>query len=266
MKHYVAMSNFSMLMNPEKILQWALDKNYDGIEIWFDVPYFHVDEIDKKMIKMYAEKQNRIKYTAHAPIYGINISCVNPGIRKESIRQIKKTARWCRELGIKSIAVHPGKAPVAEKRVIDEVKKITYNSLKEIKESMAVENIEILIENIAIAEQDIDRDIRYFKRLIEKLDVGICYDTGHANINWRNEKIQELFGNRIKRVHVSDNRGYKDEHLSAGEGNVQWDRCRFLSKGELPMVHEVRSGKKTKGSNIKSREALEKLFHVKQSG
>ncbi len=53
--------------------------------------------------------------------------------------------------------------------------------------------------------------------------VGICWDTGHANLMSMNqaEKIQML-GHRIKCTHIHNNFGSRDHHLPPDQGNIPW--------------------------------------------
>lgn len=52
---------------------------------------------------------------------------------------------------------------------------------------------------------------------------GICWDTGHANLNQINqpEAIRQI-GKRLKALHINDNRGTRDDHLLPYLGYVDW--------------------------------------------
>lgn len=53
---------------------------------------------------------------------------------------------------------------------------------------------------------------------------GICWDTGHANLNRLNqpESIRQM-GKRLKALHINDNRGEKDDHLLPYLGRIEWE-------------------------------------------
>lgn len=53
---------------------------------------------------------------------------------------------------------------------------------------------------------------------------GICWDTGHGNLNKINqpEAIRQM-GKRLKALHINDNRGEKDEHQLPYLGNISWE-------------------------------------------
>ena len=61
-------------------------------------------------------------------------------------------------------------------------------------------------------------------------DVGLLLDLGHLNIssnllefdkNIFLEKFLDLFGHRLLEVHISENNGFKDEHLAVRKNSWQ---------------------------------------------
>jgi len=46
--------------------------------------------------------------TLHAPSYDVNVSSINPGIRKESIRQMQRSLKLAAALGATVVVMHPG--------------------------------------------------------------------------------------------------------------------------------------------------------------
>ncbi len=54
--------------------------------------------------------------------------------------------------------------------------------------------------------------------------IGFCFDSGHANINLKNQfKECEEYRSRIMAVHLHDNNAESDQHLSPFSGTVDWD-------------------------------------------
>jgi sugar phosphate isomerase/epimerase len=53
--------------------------------------------------------------------------------------------------------------------------------------------------------------------------VGICWDTGHANIQELDQnRALRILGDRLKATHIQDNNGRSDQHLLPFYGNVDW--------------------------------------------
>lgn len=58
-------------------------------------------------------------------------------------------------------------------------------------------------------------------------NLGICLDTGHANVHRAQnpallEQFFEEFREDLLHLHISDNHGAVDEHILPGEGNIDW--------------------------------------------
>lgn len=71
---------------------------------------------------------------------------------------------------------------------------------------------------------------QHYEQLIELVDsfadpmVGICWDTGHANLSFLDqERALRTIGSRLKVLHINDNHGMRDEHVLPYMGTVDWD-------------------------------------------
>jgi len=54
--------------------------------------------------------------------------------------------------------------------------------------------------------------------------LGICLDTGHANLIEPPDKYLEKIAPRLTALHVSDNSGDYSSHLPPGEGKIDWKK------------------------------------------
>lgn len=99
------------------------------------------------------------------------------------------------------------------------------------------------------AHENLDRYVQYGKRvgvamaletdwhsshrLIEFVEpfeadfCGICFDTGHAQIDSGAVSLAKLLGPRVIATHLHDNDGQSDQHLPPFEGNINW--AKFIS-------------------------------------
>jgi sugar phosphate isomerase/epimerase len=59
--------------------------------------------------------------------------------------------------------------------------------------------------------------------LAQKLNCGICWDVGHANVSgYKMSEQMEILRGKIDVLHIHDNHGARDEHLLPFEANVDW--------------------------------------------
>ncbi len=72
--------------------------------------------------------------------------------------------------------------------------------------------------------------------------IGICLDTGHANVGGELIHAVRRFQSRLATLHVSDNNGEMDEHGLPEEGNIKWPRfLAALAQGSYdgPFMYEL---------------------------
>lgn len=74
--------------------------------------------------------------------------------------------------------------------------------------------------------------------------LGICLDSGHANMIWGNEMTEVIrkYGDRLYAVHLHDNYGAADFHMIPGEGRIDWKSVMTAlaqSAYEGPLVMEL---------------------------
>jgi len=75
--------------------------------------------------------------------------------------------------------------------------------------------------------------------------VGLCYDSGHENVQGACFRLLERFGSRLVSLHIHDNRG-TDTHTLPYEGSIDWDRfrgvlSRLQYRGNLLLEADIRN-------------------------
>ena len=89
--------------------------------------------------------------------------------------------------------------------------------------------VEILLENIPNALSSAERLTHFLE--ITHLDLGFCFDTGHANMNEGAPEAFQILRDRIRSTHVHDNDGVHDAHLFPylkPGGTIDWRRMMEL--------------------------------------
>ncbi len=119
-----------------------------------------------------------------------------------------------------------------------------FSSLEELKSFARQRGVEILIENIPNALSSAQKLLEFFE--ITHLNLGVCFDVGHANLMEGVEAAFELLESRIHSLHVHDNNGKDDKHLFPGihsGGTVDWKRTmELLRRGHdrYPLLLELK--------------------------
>lgn len=185
----------------------------------------------------------------HTPTIDLNPASLNPGIREETLLQLKETLDLASKIGAKAITTHPGMIH----RLEDRIRKIAqYYSIETLKEANRyAEDLGVIF-----SVENMPHRYAYFCNTAQEhayfLDQCGCHGTvdwGHANTSKDPESFLKL--QNIYYYHLSDNNGEKDQHLPLGEGTLDLGLINGIKRGiiELNSYADV----------LKSRDTLIKL-------
>ena len=165
-----------------------------------------------------------LSYSIHAPISDINLGSLNERIREDSVIEILTTAESAANLGIDLMTVHPGltsmAVPYMEEKAIEKAKR----SLSSIDRISAEYGVRIAVENMPAFPFMLGRTAEELNELIGTTNLGFCLDIGHANTTDQIDELIKAFRDRLINVHIHDNHGENDEHLTLGEGSIDFKK------------------------------------------
>lgn len=178
-------------------------------------------------------------YTQHLGEFAENLGVTfvqahSPGgnpLRYDESRQVLldatiRSIEVCGILGIPNTVVHAGVMNGIGKEEYFERNLEFYRQLFPIMEKTGVR---VLAENSAHAIMGerfyfyTGTDMREFIEYAGHPLLGVCWDTGHANMEGNQYKEILSLGDTLKAVHINDNRGKMDEHTIPYFGTVSMD-------------------------------------------
>ena len=189
-----------------------------------------------------AEGQGACFNQAHAPVPVIRFSKDYEGL----LACIRRSIRACHMLGIPQMVYHSLICPEAL-GLGGTWHEANTEFFHTVMEDAAKYGVGICIENVWPVCKYMQHPLWQTEELIAFADslgddsiVGICWDTGHGNLtgnghNYRREANPELapFGNqyenitrigpRLRALHIDDNNGLDDDHVTPGFGTIVWD-------------------------------------------
>jgi sugar phosphate isomerase/epimerase len=119
-----------------------------------------------------------------------------------------------------------------------------FSSLEELSIFARQRGVDVLLENTPNSLASAERLLLFLERT--HLELNICLDTGHANMNEGVDSAFKLLHRRIRSTHVHDNNGKDDTHLfplAGNEGTIDWaramDSLRTLP-AECPLLLELK--------------------------
>lgn len=177
---------------------------------------------------------------SHAPWgRGKELGTAEENLHGQAVARHKMFLRFCQELGIDTMTVHPGGGPDP-----DAAFAALLRSLEELLPEAERTGVTICLENVWTPMDHSSRLLEAVRRF-DSPYLGLCYDSGHANLSekgrffpeesvvprsWTNlglsvtweENLAEKFRPWLVNCHLHDNHGVTDEHNLPGDGTVDW--------------------------------------------
>ncbi|MDR2865898.1 MAG: sugar phosphate isomerase/epimerase [Methanomassiliicoccaceae archaeon] len=183
-----------------------------------------------------------VKFSIHAPISDVNLAALSERMREAATMEIIATMEHAIELNASTVTFHPGMfsfvVPGQEQRSLEKAKR----SIRTIDRLMREFKITACVENMPSFKFFIGRTAKEMLELVDGTDMRICFDIGHANTMDQIDEMTDLLGDRIKNVHIHDNKGDNDDHMTIGDGNIDFTKAlKKLSKYKGKYIIEARS-------------------------
>lgn len=212
------------VLDPEHVWE-TVSKNFGLWEIFSEA-----ENSVTKFSSRFNEKKGSydMSYSIHAPICDVNIASVNEKMRESSVEEMIRTMEHANRMGIKTVTIHPG----IYSMVLYDVKHISVRhakeSLKTIEKGAEEYGVTAAIENMPSFAIMMGQTPGELLELIGGTDLKICFDIGHANTMGLIDECIDAFDGRIANIHIHDNMGKNDDHMTIGDGKI--DFVRVLSK------------------------------------
>jgi sugar phosphate isomerase/epimerase len=209
---------------------------FDYLELAMDPPEAHHLQLRaaRDTIRKALEKY-RMGLVCHLPTF-LHTADLTPGIRRASREELQASIVVAAHLGARRAVLHPSCIGGMGRHVPALAADYARQSLDAAVEWAARAGIDLCLENLFPpltpfgAMEDWDQVFERYPAL------GLTLDIGHAHIG-PNGMAGVLtfiarFKSRLRHLHVSDNRGHRDDHLPIGDGLID-----FAAVGEA--LHRV---------------------------
>jgi sugar phosphate isomerase/epimerase len=206
--------------------------------------------------------------SVHSPLYAdyewgragappVNIASTDRAGRIEAMDEIKRALEIAEQIPFRFLVQHLGSPNESFSEKGFEAAMTSIEHLRAFAKPLGVR---ILLENIP-------NELSTPDRLIEMIrgahfdDVGVCFDTGHANMAGSVREGFEVLRSHICSTHIHDNDKMKDSHLWPGQGTIDWKETMELLRSAPqtpPLLLEIAEDEKLNPLD-KLAETFEKL-------
>ncbi len=164
-------------------------------------------------------------HSFHAPFADdIDITAPDPTAHRRALDEIHAAADAAAVCGAECFVLHPG----PERDDLSEAQRLPRmergaRTLERIADRCRSLGLTLMLENMLphLFTGRI-RDLLWLLGALDRTDVGVCLDTGHAFLAGDLDTIVQKLTGHLWMVHANDNRGHGDDHLPPGEGEIDW--------------------------------------------
>lgn len=197
-------------------------RNGLGLEIMlYDTNWICGSPVEKVADLAALLRAEDIEVSVHGPIHDLNPGSLDTVIRDYTLHCYFKTLAICHALGAKSLVFHLGINPLLPESALDswlEGSLLTWKPIVDMAEQLQVT---LRLENMFVLSPSFLVDL---KDGLNSHAVKTCFDIGHFCVHSNvplNQWLDEL-GDDLVEVHLNDTSGKEDEHLSLGEGVIDF--------------------------------------------
>lgn len=193
-------------------------------------------------------------HSVHAPLYSdyewgrtgsppINVAATERAARIDAMDEIKRAIELAEHIPFRFLIQHIG---LPNESFNDRKFESAMTSIEHLRAFAKPLGVRVLLENIP-------NELSTPERLMEFIhathfdDVGICFDTGHANMMSDVPSAFETVKTFVHSTHVHDNDKDRDSHLWPGAGTIDWKQTvGLLSEAphKPPLLLEIEDNEK----------------------
>jgi len=208
----------------------------------------HFDYTSRAHVQEIAEwfRSNSVApLSIHAPLYsdhemgrdgapGVNVVHPEKTRRIDAMDEIKRSIEAAEQIPFRYVTIHLGERHDEwSPRTLEH----SMTALEHLRAFASPIGVKINVENIL---NDVTRPehILAVLRTGHFTDIGVCLDTGHANISGSVATVLADLKPHIRAAHIHDNHGERDEHLWPGDGTIHWPE----TMAELKAAPQLEAG------------------------
>ncbi len=196
-------------------------------------------------------------FSVHSAIADTNAAALNPRMREASAMEFLSEMEAAYMMGAQTITIHPGLINLALSDVRERSIAAAQETMRALDRAQTEYGVKVAVENMPNFFAMLGKTASELEKIVDSTDLGICFDIGHANTSGQIDAMIETFGDRIVNIHIHDNMGVKDDHMTIGAGTI--DFRRVISKlGFYKGNYIIES--KTLDSAAESQKVLSKLL------
>jgi len=202
----------------------AADHGYDYVEVMLDGAGARDRLAPRRDELRTALTDHGVGCTVHLPFGSIDPGSPFDAVRSGAVAELEAHLDLAAALGATKATLHPTTDAWGPAHDDETVGDAIVESVRHLDGYAADRDVELVAENIPKGRFDTNR----IDELLDRTDVSMCLDTGHARVDGRDDggiaALIDAHADRISHFHLNDVRRSRDEHLPIGSGFVDFER------------------------------------------
>jgi sugar phosphate isomerase/epimerase len=199
-------------------LKHILDCGFQAAEIWMQ-HLWHTEQSAEDIAE--CARDLGLELTLHSASYDVNITSTNPGIRQESLRQVKQAIITGKRLGVRTVVIRPGHLSSSKENFEHHWSRME-NTFALLNKWAKRHDIKISVEMMEKTPKEVFMLPEHVTRIMRMGwdSIGLTLDIAHAFTHMDPVGyIDQLQPRWITHAHLSD--GSQDAtHLPLGQGEI----------------------------------------------
>jgi sugar phosphate isomerase/epimerase len=211
-------------------IRWMADLGLDFIDLTLEPPAAAAWRVNTSAIRS-ALGETGLQVVGHTAYY-LPMANAFESVRQAAVAEFKRCLDAFADIGVRWMNVHADRHTPMHDRAFYIHRNL--ESLVEMQQHAGAAGIGLMIENLP-GDYNSAAQLGDLLRPIPAL--GLHLDIGHANLlvpHNATEEILDAWGDRLRHVHLHDNRGgHADLHLPLGTGNIdlRWALRQLMKHG-----------------------------------
>ncbi len=174
--------------------------------------------------------EHKVECTIHGPFRELMPGAQDDKIRALTVERIEQALKLTQNFPKKQMVLHHGYWSFTHREIFSKWLDSCTKTLERVLKIAEAQNCTIALENVFEEEPDV---LCALMERVKSKSLGVCFDTGHFNLFSKTSSTEWLdaLGPYLMEMHIHDNNGKRDQHLSIGEGCINFDEIfSWLSK------------------------------------
>ncbi len=157
--------------------------------------------------------------TFHAPFRDLSPGAHDEEVRRVTVRRLVQAVSAAPAFRPLGVVMHGGFSNWLFDFDGEAWLEAAVRTFSEVAEAAEEAGVDILLENVF---DEVPDHLLRLRAAVGSSRIGYCLDPGHAGLFSRlaAPRWVEAFAPALREVHIHDNRGFRDDHLPAGEGRI----------------------------------------------